>query len=73
LVRHAASEGVHIVLLQELFEIHYFHQDQKQAFFDFPAPIGDHSVLRRISALMAEPQVVLPVSSSGRLTFHGAL
>ena len=62
LVRHAASEGAQIVLLQELFETPYFCQDQKQEFFALASPVEDHPVLRRMSALAAELQVVLPVS-----------
>jgi N-carbamoylputrescine amidase len=62
LVRHAASEGAQIVLLQELFETPYFCQDQKQEFFALASPVEDHPVLRRMSALAAELQIVLPVS-----------
>lgn len=62
LVRHAAGEGAQIVLLQELFETPYFCQDQKQEFFALASPVEDHPVLRRMSALAAELQIVLPVS-----------
>ncbi|EWY38832.1 carbon-nitrogen family hydrolase [Skermanella stibiiresistens SB22] len=62
LVRHAAREGAQIILLQELFETPYFCQDQKPEFFALAAPADDHPVLRRMSALAAELQVVLPVS-----------
>ncbi|UEM22954.1 N-carbamoylputrescine amidase [Skermanella mucosa] len=62
LVRHAAREGAQIILLQELFETPYFCQDQKQELFALAAPVDDHPVLRRMSALAAELQVVLPVS-----------
>src|SRR4051794_21828987 len=62
LVRHAAGEGAQIVLLQELFETPYFCQDQKQEFFALASPVEDHPILRRMSALAAELQIVLPVS-----------
>ncbi|WP_211104046.1 N-carbamoylputrescine amidase [Skermanella pratensis] len=62
IVRHAAREGAQIILLQELFETPYFCQDQKQELFALAAPVDDHPVLRRMSALAAELQVVLPVS-----------
>ena len=62
LVRHAAGEGAQIVLLQELFETPYFCQDQKQEFFALASQVEDHPVLRRMSALAAELQIVLPVS-----------
>jgi N-carbamoylputrescine amidase len=62
LVRHAAREGAQIILLQELFETPYFCQDQKQEYFALAAPADDHPVLRRMSALAAELEVVLPVS-----------
>jgi N-carbamoylputrescine amidase len=62
LVRHAAGQGAQIILLQELFETPYFCQDQKQDFFALAAPVEDHPVLRRMSTLAAELEVVLPVS-----------
>jgi N-carbamoylputrescine amidase len=62
LVRHAAGQGAQIILLQELFETPYFCQDQKQDFFGLAAPVEDHPVLRRMSTLAAELEVVLPVS-----------
>lgn len=62
LVREAASRGAQIVLLQELFETPYFCKDQKQELFSLAHPVDGHPVLRRMSELAEELQVVLPVS-----------
>ncbi len=62
LVRAAALRGAQIILPQELFETPYFCKDQKQELFALAAPVGDHPVLQRMSALAAELAVVLPVS-----------
>src|SRR4051794_34670773 len=62
LVREAAARGAQILLLQELFETPYFCKDQKQALFALAAPVENHPVLRRMTALASELGVVLPVS-----------
>ncbi len=62
LVREAAGRGAQIVLLQELFETPYFCKDQKAELFALAAPVEDHPVIARMSALAAELGVVLPVS-----------
>lgn len=61
-VREAAAKGAQIILLQELFETPYFCQDQKMEFFKLARPVEGHPTLKRMSALAAELQVVLPVS-----------
>ena len=62
LVREAASRGAQVVLPQELFETPYFCKEQRQDLFALAAPVADHPVLARMSALAAELGVVLPVS-----------
>ena len=62
LVRDAAARGAQIILLQELFETPYFCKDQRQDLFALAAPVDDHPMLARMSALAAELGVVLPVS-----------
>ncbi len=62
LVREAAGRGAQIILPQELFETPYFCKDQKQELFALAAPVQDHPVIARMSALAAELGVVLPVS-----------
>ncbi|RJF85024.1 N-carbamoylputrescine amidase [Azospirillum cavernae] len=62
LIRQAAAQGAQIILPQELFETPYFCKDQKQALFDLAAPVADHPVIARMSALARELSVVIPVS-----------
>ncbi|MDH3474855.1 MAG: N-carbamoylputrescine amidase [Rhodospirillales bacterium] len=62
LVREAAGRGAQVVLIQELFATPYFCKDRKQEFFALAAPAEDSPAVRRMSALAAELEVVLPVS-----------
>lgn len=62
LVRAAAGEGAHVILIQELFETPYFCQDQKQEHFELAAPFDGHAVIEHMRALAKELGVVLPVS-----------
>jgi N-carbamoylputrescine amidase len=62
LVREAAARGAHVILLQELYETEYFPKDQDARHFDLARPAEDHPTLRRMAALAAELEVVLPVS-----------
>lgn len=62
LVREAAGKGAQVVLIQELFETPYFCKDQKQEHFALAAAPGDSAAVKRMSALAAELEVVLPVS-----------
>ncbi|MBW8285605.1 MAG: N-carbamoylputrescine amidase [Rhizobium sp.] len=62
LIRKAAAEGAHIVLIQELFEAPYFCQDQIAAFFDMAKPFENNPLIGHFSRLAAELNVVLPVS-----------
>jgi N-carbamoylputrescine amidase len=62
LIRCAAQQGAHIILLQELFETPYFCKDQKVHFFALARPVQDNPLLTRFSKLAAELAVVLPIS-----------
>ncbi|MFQ5955866.1 MAG: N-carbamoylputrescine amidase [Kiloniellales bacterium] len=62
LVREAAGKEAQIVLLQELFETPYFCKDQRQELFGLARPVEGNPVLKRMSELAAELEVVLPVS-----------
>jgi N-carbamoylputrescine amidase len=62
LVRESADRGAQIVQIQELFETPYFCADQKEELFSLARPVEDHPLLRRMSELAAELEVVLPVS-----------
>lgn len=62
MVRGAARLGANVVLLQELFEIPYFCQDQTPDHFGLAAPAEGNPLLAEMSALAKELGVVLPVS-----------
>ena len=62
LVRKATDSGANIVLIQELFAWPYFCKDQLDRFFNLAEPVGDSKVIRHMSKLAKELDVVLPVS-----------
>ncbi len=62
LVRAAASQGAHIVLLPELFERPYFCKDQLPEQLLFAEPIDTSPTVARFAALAGELGVVLPIS-----------
>lgn len=62
LVREAAAKGAQVILLQELFEMLYFCQEQNNAHFALAAPFDGHPLVARMARLAAELKVVLPVS-----------
>lgn len=62
LVRAAHSKGANIVLIQELFEGHYFCQAQREDFFHRAKPYNGHPTIMRMQKLAKELGVVIPVS-----------
>lgn len=62
LVRQAAAEGANIVVVQELFEGHYFCQEENPAHFDRARPLDGHPTLAAMQSLAAGCGVVIPVS-----------
>jgi N-carbamoylputrescine amidase len=62
LVRQAAGEGAHIILLQELFETPYFCIDTQERHFDLAKPLEKHPTIERFRRMARELEVVLPVS-----------
>lgn len=62
LVRDAARQGAHIILIQELFERCYFCQKQIPAYLEFATPLDTNPAVAHFRKLSAELQVVLPVS-----------
>jgi N-carbamoylputrescine amidase len=62
LVREAASQGAHIVLLQELFESLYFCQVESPEYFQMARSIEKNSAVGHFTRLAKELQVVLPIS-----------
>ena len=62
LVREAAARGANIVLVQELFEGHYFCQEESPDHFARARPLEGHETIAAMQGLAAELGVVIPVS-----------
>ncbi len=62
LVREAAAKGAQIICVQELFEGHYFCQEQNPEHFGRATAIEDNPAVKAFQALCKELQVVVPVS-----------
>ncbi len=62
LVRAAAGDGAQIILLQELFETHYFCAIQSPEYFRHAQTRDEARVIRHFRALARELKVVLPIS-----------
>jgi N-carbamoylputrescine amidase len=62
LIRSAAAQGANIVLIQELFETHYFCKDHSPEYFSLALPIEENPAVRRFRELARELNVVLPAS-----------
>ena len=62
LVRGAAVDGAHIVLIPELFEGPYFCIDMRPEHFSRALPLEDHPTVEHFQLLAAELNVVLPIS-----------
>jgi N-carbamoylputrescine amidase len=62
LVREAAAQGAHVVLIQELFAAPYFCIEQHPKYFDLAQPLHGHPLVARFAALAKELGVVMPVS-----------
>ena len=73
LVRAAAAQGAHIVLIPELFEGPYFCIDQLPEHFARALPLDGHPTIEHFRGVAAELDVVLPLSvfeRSGQATFN---
>ena len=62
LVREAPQKGVHIILLQELFETPYFCQLQKFQYMELATPLEENPAVEHFKKLAKELDVVLPIS-----------
>lgn len=62
LVREAAAKGANIILLQELFEGHYFCQEEDPTAFQRAHPVKNHPTIEHFKTLAKELGVVLPIS-----------
>ena len=62
LVRQAAIQGANVILVQELFEGHYFCQQETPENFARAQETGSHPAIARFSSLARELAIALPVS-----------
>jgi len=62
LVRDAAAQGAHVVLIPELFEGHYFCKDQRAEELQRARPLDGHPTIAHFAKVARELQVVLPLS-----------
>lgn len=73
LVRSAAQQGAHIILLQELFETPYFCIDRQDRHFGLARSLREQATVKRFQAIAKELEVVIPVSffeKSGQAYFN---
>lgn len=62
LIRSAAAQGANIILIQELFETHYFCKDHTPENFSIARTIEESPAVKRFQELARELNVVLPAS-----------
>jgi N-carbamoylputrescine amidase len=62
LVRDAAVQGAHVILIPELFEGHYFCKDQRAGELQRARPLDGHPTIAHFAKVARELQVVLPLS-----------
>jgi N-carbamoylputrescine amidase len=62
LVREAAGKGAQIILLQELFETHYFCQKEKADYYVYASELEQNKAVQHFKQVAQELQVVLPIS-----------
>lgn len=62
MIHNAVDKGANIILLPELFENHYFCQEQLDHLFDLANEVEGHPFLSHFQRLAKEFHVVLPIS-----------
>lgn len=62
LVREAADRGADVVLLQELFQTHYFCREQRAEHLGLARPLDGNPTISRFAGLARELGVVIPLS-----------
>ena len=62
LVRQAAQQGAHIILLQELFETPYFCKKPNPDYLQLATTVADNPAIRHFKNIAKELKVVLPIS-----------
>lgn len=62
LVREAAQQGAHIILLQELFETPYFCKNPNPDYLQLATTVADNPAITHFKNIAKELKVVLPIS-----------
>jgi N-carbamoylputrescine amidase len=62
LIEAAADQGAQVILPPELFEGPYFCRHEREEFFAWARPLEGNETIRKVQALAARRQVVVPVS-----------
>ena len=62
LVREAAQQGAHIILLQELFETPYFCKKPNPDYLQLATTVADNPAITHFKNIAKELKVVLPIS-----------
>ncbi|WGL61061.1 N-carbamoylputrescine amidase [Pigmentibacter sp. JX0631] len=61
-IKNAVINNAKIILLPELFENHYFCQEQYDHLFSLASPVTNHPFLSHFQSIAKEYNVVLPIS-----------
>jgi N-carbamoylputrescine amidase len=61
-IREAAARGAKVILPSELFEGHYFCQQEREDYFGRAHTVQNHPTIAQFQTLAAELEVVIPVS-----------
>jgi len=62
LVEKASNENVDILLLQELFQDHYFCSTKNDKFFDLAIDFPSHPMFEKLSNICKDKKISLPIS-----------
>jgi N-carbamoylputrescine amidase len=62
LVRQAATSGAQIILIQELFETHYFCQKEKPHFYNLATEVDANKAIKHFKEVAKDLGIVLPIS-----------
>ncbi len=73
MVREAALQGANIILLQELFEMPYFCQQERYEYYNLATTLNENPAVNHFKKIAKELDVVIPISfyeKAGNTTFN---
>ncbi|HEX3076810.1 MAG TPA: N-carbamoylputrescine amidase [Lachnospiraceae bacterium] len=73
MVREAAKQGANVVLLQELFEMPYFCQQEKYEYYNLATSFEENPAIKHFQPIAKELDMVIPISfyeEAGNTTFN---